>query len=118
MPDRTIYLEDVAQLAGDGVTDDTTAFYAAMMTASPGDHVVGKKGAEYRIAGLGGVTTKGIPLNGVHFDPNGSTVSFEISTPSTFGFRMQNRGSVWGDGLVHTKASQNATAQRADHAPI
>jgi hypothetical protein len=118
MPDRAIYLEDVTQLAGDGATDDTAAFYAAIMGATPGDWIVGKKGAEYRIVGLGGVSTKGIPLNGVHFDPNNSTVSFEFSTPHTFGFRMQNRGSVWGEGLVHTPVSNNGSSQRIDHAPI
>lgn len=118
MPDRIVYLEDVTQLAGDGVTDDTMAFYSAIMGASSGDWIKGKKGAEYRLASVGSLAEAGIPLNKVKLDLNGATASFEQTSSMAYGFRMLNDGWLWGEGRARTTISQNASPQRIAHSPV
>jgi hypothetical protein len=117
MPDRTIYLEDVTQLAGNGTTDDSTALQTAILSASPGDAIVCKKGALYRVV-TDSLLHRGLPLNGVHLDANNSSFLFEHNTPISYGFRLVNKGQLWGEGLAKTTVSNNANAQRIAHSPV
>lgn len=119
MPDRVIYLEDVTQVAGDGVTDDTAALQAVLNTASPGDVVKAKRGATYWLSGGAALPGRGITVpEGITLDPNRATFSLAFNEPYVYGFRLRNFSRIWGDGKVHTAISQNGSSQATDHAPI
>lgn len=113
-----IKLEDETQIAGNGSTDDSAALRSISLNAPPGEVIVGKRGAHYWLSGNYALPERGIPLNGIHLDPNGATFSFAFDQDSTYGFRLLNKAKVWGEGTVKTAVSQNSGTQSMTHAPI
>jgi hypothetical protein len=119
MPDRAIYLEDVTQLAGDGMTDDAAALQAVLNSASHGDVVKAKRGATYWLAGVAALPNRSLTVpSGITIDPNGATFAFAFNQASTYGFRLLDFAAVWGRGTVKTAMSQNGLVQAIDHAPF
>lgn len=121
MPGRTVYLEDETQVIGDGAASDTEALQAVLNTvgAAGGGHVVGKRGAIYRLPINMSTPNKGIAIPaGVHLDPGCATFNFECTGQWVYGFRLLSKARLWGEGLIQTTSSTGDSGQRLDHAPI
>jgi hypothetical protein len=83
LPDRVIYLEDETQLAGDNIADDTAALKVALNSASPGDVVKAKRGAEYRLASVAPYPDVGIPMpEGCTSTPTGPALTSSLPPPA------------------------------------